>query len=569
MIGMTSQNATKVFRCSQKVRDALAAEAASDCEHNIEDALSDGIDDSKTVRKMCVSCGSFFGYYTVEHIPIKVTAGQAGKIAVQMGQQKLAYNKTVAYLCGLLKEGLAHTEDKVTAYDATCLIPSEHKLYNELTRWRQDEVRFSKGASSLQRVGVSEARKAVKAHIKSWYKSYKKLEYCKSKDLKLSKSAVLLTAVPVWKPRGIKVENSHKQRKALFRTRRKQVRKNKKVLTVANDGYYDHDKGVWQVPKVGRIEARKLLDEGLITRSFHVIERPGEKGRRRWRVNATVLLRIPAPVSRDDIVENIVEHNASRVLGVDLGVNIPAMFSNGDSLMYVERIQELSVEGDRLQKKMSACRRQSRGWQQARSAYRKKCAQIRQIKQECIWAGMRKVCADNDVVVFEKLNIVGMRKSAKGTMEQPGTNVGAKTGLNRELGRVSWGTIIQICRAAAKFTGTRVILVDAKNSSRECASCGHIAAGNRETQKVFCCLACGYATNADLNASVVIERRGVNNILKVAGVVLPQGRMGSGSGIPPVRDKPVVSGLARSAREPPYTIPILCLVISPMIYYPV
>ena len=367
-------------------------------------------------------------------------------------------------------------------------------------------------------------------------KAYEKLEYCRSKDLKLSKSAVLLTAVPVWEPRGIKVENSHRPRKTLFRTRRKQVRKNKKVLTVNDAGYYSHEGGFWKVPKVGRIEARKLLDEGLIPRSFQVIERPGDTGRRRWRVNAVVLLRVPAPVSRDDIVENIVEHGASRVLGVDLGVNIPAMFSNGDSLMYVERIQELTVEGDRLKKKkMSACRRQSRGWQQNRSAYRKTCAQIRQIKLECIWAGMRKVCADNDVVVFEKLNIVGMRKSAKGTMETPGSNVGAKAGLNRELGRVSWGTIIQICRAAAKFTGTRVIMVDAKNSSRECASCGHIAAGNRETQPVFCCLACGYSTNADLNASVVIERRGTNHILEVAGVVLPQGRMGSGSGIPPVR----------------------------------
>ena len=495
---------------------------------------------------MCVRCGVFFGYYTVERIPIKVNAQQAGKIAVQMGQQKLAYNKTVAYLCGLLKEGLAHTEDKVTAYDATCLIPSEHKLYNELTRWRQDDVRFSKGASSLQRVGVSEARKAVKAHIKSWYKAYKKLEYCKSKDLKLSKSAVLLTAVPVWKPRGIKVENSHRPRKTLFRTRRKQVRKNKKVLNVANGGYYNHEGGFWKVPKVGRIEARKLLDEGLIPRSFQVIERPGEKGRRRWRVNATVLLRIPAPVSKDSIVNNIVEHGASRVLGVDLGVNIPAMFSNGDSMMYVERIQELTVEGDRLKKKMSACRRQSRGWQQTRSAYRKTCAQVKQIRTACVWDEMRKVCADNDVVVFEKLNIVGMRKSAKGTMETPGSNVGAKTGLNRELGRVSWGTIIQICRAAAKFTGTRVILVDAKNSSRECASCGHIAKENRETQPVFCCLACGHSSNADLNASVVIERRGTNHILKVAGVVLPQGRMGSGSGIPPVRDKPDMSGLAQS-----------------------
>ena len=301
---MSANTYPEVFMSSQKVRDALAAEANPDCEHNIEDAPSDGIDDSRTGRKMwCSRCGVFFGYHTVEHIPVKVTEDQAEKIVVQAGQQKLAYNATIAYLCGLLKEGLADTKDgKAGVLDATRLIPYDHALYNELTRWRQDDVRFSRGDAVLQMAGVSDARQAVKAHIKSWYKAYRKVEYCKANDRKASKRAGLLTAVPVWKPRGIKILHSDRLRKTLFRTRRQQSRQNKTVLTVAEGGYYIHDNGLWHVPTVGKILSRKRLPDGLIPLSFQVIERPDETGHQQWRINATVLLRIPDPASRDDIV---------------------------------------------------------------------------------------------------------------------------------------------------------------------------------------------------------------------------------------------------------------------------
>ena len=65
------------------------------------------------------------------------------------------------------------------------------------------------------------------------------------------------------------------------------------------------------------------------------------------------------------------------------------------------------------------------------------------------------------------------------------------------------------CGAAPAFT------------SQTCSQCKHCAPGNRKSQAVFQCAACGYHTNADLNAAL--------NILAAGQAVTAQG----GSGVTP------------------------------------
>ncbi len=55
--------------------------------------------------------------------------------------------------------------------------------------------------------------------------------------------------------------------------------------------------------------------------------------------------------------------------------------------------------------------------------------------------------------------------------------------------------------------------VPANHTSQECAECGHIHPDNRKTQKIFCCLKCGYTDNADHNAARVIKKRALKLIL--------------------------------------------------------
>jgi putative transposase len=54
--------------------------------------------------------------------------------------------------------------------------------------------------------------------------------------------------------------------------------------------------------------------------------------------------------------------------------------------------------------------------------------------------------------------------------------------------------------------GVALTLVDPRNTSRTCPECGCCEKGNRKSQSVFKCLACGYTANADVNAAENIAR---------------------------------------------------------------
>ena len=59
----------------------------------------------------------------------------------------------------------------------------------------------------------------------------------------------------------------------------------------------------------------------------------------------------------------------------------------------------------------------------------------------------------------------------------------------------------------AKLAGIPVILVDPRNTSKMCSKCGYIDDANRKDQAHFVCQFCGFAANADFNASLNIKQR--------------------------------------------------------------
>ena len=59
----------------------------------------------------------------------------------------------------------------------------------------------------------------------------------------------------------------------------------------------------------------------------------------------------------------------------------------------------------------------------------------------------------------------------------------------------------------AKLAGVAVVFVDPRNTSRECAECGHTEKANRPSQEKFCCRGCGHTDLADRNAARNIRAR--------------------------------------------------------------
>ena len=67
----------------------------------------------------------------------------------------------------------------------------------------------------------------------------------------------------------------------------------------------------------------------------------------------------------------------------------------------------------------------------------------------------------------------------------------------------------------ARLSGVPFVLVNPKNTSRECSRCHYIAKSNRKSQSEFLCGACGHKENADVNASRVIAHRALVDERKV------------------------------------------------------
>ncbi len=103
-----------------------------------------------------------------------------------------------------------------------------------------------------------------------------------------------------------------------------------------------------------------------------------------------------------------------------------------------------------------------------------------------------------DVAYMEKLKIRGMTKSAKGTIENPGKSVNAKSALNRKILASAWGTL-ELCLNYK----TEVRKVHPAYTSQTCHQCGHVDKDSRK-QSDFKCTACGHADDADVNAALNI-----------------------------------------------------------------
>ena len=111
-----------------------------------------------------------------------------------------------------------------------------------------------------------------------------------------------------------------------------------------------------------------------------------------------------------------------------------------------------------------------------------------------------------DILVLEDLRMRSMTRSSKGTATEPGTNVRAKSGLNRALLDAGFGILETLIREKAAHAARTVISVNPKFTSQTCAQCRHVARESREGAQ-FVCVSCGHQADADVNAARVILLR--------------------------------------------------------------
>lgn len=185
-------------------------------------------------------------------------------------------------------------------------------------------------------------------------------------------------------------------------------------------------------------------------------------------------------------------------VGIDMGVTDRMTLSTGET--YERRVTGLEDIAEK-QRRLTRCQKGSREWRKrvrilanahskARVRNRNDCHQV-----------TTDIVRRFDTVAVEDLQIKNMTGSAKGTLEEPGRNVKAKSGLNREVLAQTWGLVRQQLAYKAEWAGRRYVEVPPHNTSITCSGCGHLDKRSR-TGKVFRCVACGLGLDADLNGAM-------------------------------------------------------------------
>jgi IS605 OrfB family transposase len=81
------------------------------------------------------------------------------------------------------------------------------------------------------------------------------------------------------------------------------------------------------------------------------------------------------------------------------------------------------------------------------------------------------------------------------------TRVRARKSQRAVLHSWSFFQLLAFVSYKARLVGVPVVLVDPRNTSRTCPTCGHIDKANRPSQAVFRCTSCGCAGHADVIAA--------------------------------------------------------------------
>ncbi len=213
-------------------------------------------------------------------------------------------------------------------------------------------------------------------------------------------------------------------------------------------------------------------------------------------------------------VPNAEAHNGPSV-GLDMGVKHLATLSTGETIPNRRSGDRCRAAVRRAQRALARCKRGSK----RRAKVKARLARLREREANARATHLHQVTADLtrhfSTIVLEDLKLSNMTRSAKGTVEEPGTNVRQKAGLNRSLTDTALGRFKELLTYKAERAGGKVITVDPKHTSQTCSACGAVDATSRRTRDQFTCRSCGHIGCADHNAAINIARRG--------GVLVPGG----------------------------------------------
>ena len=195
------------------------------------------------------------------------------------------------------------------------------------------------------------------------------------------------------------------------------------------------------------------------------------------------------------------QHPCDSELGIDAGVKCFAAFSNGTMVEGVHSFRKHENALTREQRKLSRKKKGSNNWKKQKRKISRLHHTIANVRLDFLHKLSTEIIKNHAKVYVEGLNIRNMSASARGSLDEPGRMVKAKSGLNKSILDQGWFEFRRQLDYKLSWKGGMMVEVDYRHTSQRCSCCGHTAKQNRESQALFRCQSCGHEENADVNAA--------------------------------------------------------------------
>ncbi len=205
------------------------------------------------------------------------------------------------------------------------------------------------------------------------------------------------------------------------------------------------------------------------------------------------------------------ELDDSRIMGIDLGMKLPAVMAFNFNDKKYEVIDDNRILGQkiRLDKMLSISKHQCQWRCDGNSGHgRKKKVDV---YEKCSHRSHNLSMDINHQ--WSKYIVETAIKNKCGVIQMEDLS-GIKASRQNFLGNWTYYDLQQKITYKAEGKGIKVIKIDPHYTSQMCPICGYINKRNRSTQADFECLECGHIANADYNAARNIATPDIANIIK-------------------------------------------------------
>ena len=178
--------------------------------------------------------------------------------------------------------------------------------------------------------------------------------------------------------------------------------------------------------------------------------------------------------------------DSSAVIGIDLGLNWPAVASN-NTFLGPRRWRAVEQRTFRLRRQL-----QAKGTKAAKRHLTRLSGRTARFRRDCdhvLSKRLVQALKPGTTLVVEELTDIRSRIRHRGHTQR------------RRFHCWSFAQLRQFLVYKAEAAGCRVIAVDPRGTSQTCSRCGVRDRRSRLAQAIFRCRSCGFELHADLNAS--------------------------------------------------------------------